>query len=148
MSISEIFKESIVTSLDAEWDILPLGREKYIHGIGAVCKFTLNITESPYTGMLANGRQTGIIRLGPAKDISNGHGVSPGAAIKFLRTGRTSGNTVMLHSLTGTPSYDFFAVSMSNHISGAVRPDEVCLVTKFLQGSRCATKTALSDMTR
>ena len=148
---SAIFRESIITSFDNQWDTLPAGRQKHIHGVGAVCKFTLDIKESPYTGMLKNGKQTGIIRIGPALDIANGAGVPPGAGIKFLRSGTTSGNFVALHSLSPQSSYDIFDPDMYelyNHIAGPANMQEHLLVGKFTQGSACPTKVGLSDIAR
>ena len=150
-ALSVIATESIVTSFDNEWDNMPEGRQKYIHGVGAVCKFTLDIKDSPYTGMFKNGLQTGIIRIGPALDIADGAGVPPGAGIKFLRTGRSSGNFVALRSLTAGESYNIFdpeLYPLYNHILGASNPQELILVNKFLQGSECPTKVGLSDIAR
>ena len=150
-NVAKIAMESIVTSFDDEWDVMPVGRQKYIHGVGAVCKFTLDIKDSPYTGMFKNGLQTGIIRIGPALDIANGAGVPPGAGIKFLRTGQVSGNFVALRSLTAGENYNIFdpdLYHLYNHILGASNPQELILVNKFLQGSTCPTKVGLSDIAR
>ena len=151
MHFPAIFRESIVPTFDDQWDNMPVGRKKYIHGVGAVCKFTLDITNSPYTGVFKNGKQTGIIRIGPALDIADGAGVPPGAGIKFLRTGITSGNFVALHSLTAGKSYNIFdpeVYPMYNHIPGPSGIQENLLVQKFLQGSNCPTKVGLSDLAR
>ena len=78
---------------------MPEGRQKFVHGVGAVCKFTLDIQDSPYTGLFKNGVQTGIIRIGPALDMRYGTGIIPGAGIKFLRTGKSSGNIVVSLSI-------------------------------------------------
>ena len=59
-----------MTDFDNEWDNMPEGRQKFVHGVGAVCKFTLDIHDSPYTGLFKNGVQTGIIRIGPALDMN------------------------------------------------------------------------------
>jgi len=150
-NVAFIVGESIVTTFDDEWDNMPVARSKYIHGVGAVCKFTLDITDSPYTGMFKNGQQTGIIRIGPALDIANGAGVPPGAGIKFLRSGIGSGNFVVLHSLTAGESYNIFdpeLYPMYNHILGPSNAQEELLVKKFLQGSKCPTKVGLSDIAR
>ena len=146
-----MFSESIVTSFDNQWDNMPAGRQKVIHGVGAVCRFTLDITDSPYTGMFKTGKQEGIIRIGPALDIANGVGVPPGAGIKFLRSGTTSGNFVVLHSLAAQSSYNIFdpeLYTLYNHIPGPSNAQEQLLVNKFLQGSKCPTKVGLSDLAR
>lgn len=37
--------ESVVTTFENQWDVMPAGRVKVIHGIGAVCPFSIDITE-------------------------------------------------------------------------------------------------------
>ena len=143
-----LFRESVITTFDNQWDIMPAGRRKFIHGVGAVCKFTLNITDSPYTGMFKNGKQTGIIRMGSGNDISNGAGVAASAAIKFLRSGVKSGNFVTLHR--PGESYNMFEYTLSNHIPEAsIVPLANRFTTrKFQQASKCAAKVGLSDIAR
>ena len=49
----QLMLESVVTSFENEWDILPAGRQKTLHGVGGVCSFTVDIAaNSPFTGML------------------------------------------------------------------------------------------------
>ena len=49
----KLFLESVITSFENEWDVMPAGRVKAIHGIGAVCPFSVDISESsPFTGLL------------------------------------------------------------------------------------------------
>ena len=44
---------SMITSFENEWDIMPKGRKKTIHPVGAHCPFKIDITpSSPYTGLL------------------------------------------------------------------------------------------------
>jgi len=144
-----IFDESINTSFDDEWDTMPEGRTKYIHGVGAVCKFTLAIADSPYTGIFKNGIQTGIIRLGSAI-WHDGKGVVPGAGIKFLRTGRSSANFVALNQLDpmANNNYNFFHVPLMNHIATPTSAAAKFLSKKFTQASDCITKVGLSDIAR
>ena len=41
------------TSFDDEWDVMPNGRHKAIHSVGAVCPFKIDVAhDSPYTGLL------------------------------------------------------------------------------------------------
>ena len=150
-------KESVITSFDKEWDVMPSGRVKFIHPVGGVCKFTLDIKNSPYTGILKRGTQTGIIRLTTTTDVSNGVGITPGAAIKFLRTGRSSANMFAVDSLDKIPNknYNFFAVPLRNHIRSTPPPKTILqksamalVEKKFKQASKCPTKIALSDMAR
>ena len=136
-----------MTDFDNEWDNMPEGRQKFVHGVGAVCKFTLDIQDSPYTGLFKNGVQTRIVRIGPALDMRYGTGIIPGAGIKFLRTGKSSGNIVV--SLELKKSYNIFdpdLYPMYNHLLEPVNNQS--LFNKFLQGSECTNKVGLSDITR
>ena len=128
---------------------MPAQRVKYIHSIGAVCKFTIDIIDSPYTGMLKNGKQTGIVRLGSGKtDISDGKCVAPGGGVKFMRTGRPSANFMVLNSLSGGPSYDFFKLTLANHIPPESGLATAVFLKKFKQASKCPGKVGLSDLAK
>ena len=85
-----ILTQSMITSIENEWDIVPAGRKKFIHYIGAACKFTLNIANSPFTGVFKNGIQHGLLRMGSATwvDPFPLHGCVPGVSIKFFRSYR------------------------------------------------------------
>ena len=111
-----------MTTFENQWDILPAGRVKVIHGIGAVCPFTIDITEdSPYTGVLKAGTSTGLLRMGGGGDWRSilTPGLLPGTAVKFLRTGAPSANVVLVNSQVSMPdSFDFFAVPLRNHVPG------------------------------
>ena len=41
---ADAFSESLITSFENEWDVMPAGRRKAIHGVGAVCPFTVDIS--------------------------------------------------------------------------------------------------------
>merc|ERR1711997_333898 len=143
-----IMMEAVNTAFDNQWDTMPLQRVKYIHSIGAVCKFTIDISQSPYTGMLKDGKHTGIVRLGSGNtDISDGKGVAPGGGIKFMRTGRTSANFMVLNSLSGGPSYDFFKLTLANHIPSESGLAIAVFIKKFKQASKCPGKVGLRDLT-
>ena len=44
---------SSITAFENEWDVLPNGRQKTIHPVGAICPFEIVIIDtSPYTGLL------------------------------------------------------------------------------------------------
>ena len=127
---------------------MPKGRQKHTHGVGAVCKFTLDIQDSPYTGLFKNGVQTGIVRIGPALDMRYGTGIIPGAGIKFLRTGKSSGN-IVTSSLAMKTSYNIFDPDhypLYNHLSSPT--NDQYLANKFIQATECPTKVGLSDITR
>ena len=137
-----------MTDFDNEWDNMPEGRQKFVHGVGAVCKFTLDIHDSPYTGLFKNGVQTGIIRIGSALDMADGAGLMPGAGIKFLRTGKTSGNIVTA-SLKMQKSYNLFDPDIYRlHNQPSIPTSNPFLANKFLQATECPTKVGLSDIAR
>ena len=96
---------------------MPAGREKFIHSVGVVCPFVVNIVNSPFTGILKTGETHGLIRLGSAQPVGP-VGVTPGGGVKFFRSGRSSGNFVILNKLgpMADKNYNFFAVPLSNHI--------------------------------
>ena len=49
----QLMLESVVTSFENEWDVLPAGRQKTLHGVGGVCSFFIDISnDSPFTGIL------------------------------------------------------------------------------------------------
>ena len=138
-----------MTDFVNEWDNMPEGRQKFVHGVGAVCKFTLDIHDSPYTGLFKNGVQTGIIRISPAVDIADGAGLMPGAGIKFLRTGKTSGNIVTWPLVLKKSYYNIFdpdLYPLYNHLLGPT--DDQSLANKLLQGTECPPKVGLSDIAR
>ena len=117
------FIESMKTTFQNQWDVLPAGRDKVIHGIGAICPFTLDIAEdSPYTGMLKAGQANGLLRMAGATDWTQIYekGLTPGVAIKFLRSGTHSANVMSTYGLEPIPNdnYDYFSVSCANHVQG------------------------------
>ena len=144
--ILPIFMESMVTVFDNARDEMPAGRKKYIHSIGSICKFELNIKASRYTGLFAPGKQEGFIRMGSAVPPTK-TGLTPGLGFKFARKGRHSGAFVGLYSLATGTTWNFFEKSQSNHIAPPTFPTSI-LAKKFMQASQCAPQVGLSDMAR
>lgn len=141
-----LLQASVQTSFDNMWDVMPAGRPKYIHAVGVVAVFHLDITNTKYTGVLSQGRQTGLMRLGSATEITSSSGTTPGMGIKFLRSGVHSANWVVLHSLDGIKGYDMFNTNQSNHIAPPPSASAAAiLATKFKQASNCVTMVGLSD---
>jgi len=143
--------ESVQDTFHVNSDVMPAGRKKVIHGVGAVCKFNMEISkDSPYTGVFAAGTTAhGLIRMGSALAVDKKSGVVPGVGVKFLRTGVQSGNYVALHTLAPLPDndYNFFAKTISNHIPGTPQgAKEKVLIKKFQQASNCVTMVGLSDI--
>ena len=141
----------MVTSFTNEWDYAPAGRLKYNHGVGAVCKFTLDIKDSPYTGMLKDGIQTGIIRISLQNNRMDTKYI-PSGAIKFLRSGVSSANLFVLPSveLRSNNIFDPVRYTMLNHITNTTNTfsNAPQVIKKFLQGDDCFAMIGLSDITR
>ena len=118
----QMLTESVVTSFENQWDVLPAGRVKVIHGIGAVCPFAVDIANSPYTGVLKAGKLSGLMRMGGAADWTSSFtpGMTPGVGVKIFRTGAASANVVMINALVPIPddNHDFFSVPLRNHVPG------------------------------
>ena len=143
-----IFKESMKTVFDNEWDVMPEGRKKFIHSVGAVCPFVVGIKDSPFTGIFQNGESHGMIRLGSAGPIGEGNGVTPGGGVKFFRSGESSADFVILNQLGPivNENHNFFAVPLSNHIPEDAPKAFAPLNLKFCQAQSCPTKVGLSDV--
>ena len=146
-----------MTSFENEWDVLPRGRIKTVHSVGAVCKFKLNITDSQYSGLLKNGTRYGIMRLGSSRGVSDAQGVKPGVAVKFMRTNRSSGNFFLMHTLDSIENYNFFSVPIFTHIKPSSPTGKDAWyqtearkagVKKFEQASNCTTRLGLSQLAR
>ena len=107
----------------------------------------IDIKDSPFTGLFQDGKTHGMIRLGSATATDDKKsGVTPGGGVKFFRTGRPSGNFVILNKLQpiADKNYNFFAVPLSNQI-----PDDAPKIAiKFCQAQACVTKVGLSDVCR
>ena len=119
----QLLTQSVVTSFDNQWDVMPAGRVKVIHGIGAVCPFSIEISDqSPFTGIFQTGQVSGLIRMSGGADFTSfiTPGLTPAAAIKFLRTGVSSANVVFINSLLPMPNenHNFFAIPLRNHVPG------------------------------
>ena len=48
----EIYTESLMTTFENEWDVMPKGRHKAIHGVGVICPFELNISHGKVENIL------------------------------------------------------------------------------------------------
>jgi hypothetical protein len=127
-------------------DELPAGRVKAIHTVGAICQFALDITaDSPYTGLLAPGKQSGFLRMGGALGWDLKKGYPPGIGFKFPRSGAPSGHFVTLHSVDAA-TYNFFALNQSNHLPGPASLATTLLIRKFQQASQCPGQVGLSNL--
>lgn len=99
------------------------GRAKFIHAVGNVAKARL-VPEpgQPYTGIF-KGHDNVLIRLSCAKEPKANKdpldNFTPGMAVKFLRDGMPSANTITMFSVNGQDSWNFFSKDFSNHIPAA-----------------------------
>jgi len=138
--------ESMITTFDDQWDVLPEGRSKVIHHQGVVCKFDLDVSQeltANFTGIFAPGKAQGIMRLGSATPTSSPLGMLPGASFKFLRSGVRSANFVALAKKPSTSNFNYFRGKLSN----IVAPAKALQATgKFQQASGCINQVGLSDV--
>ena len=164
-------RQATMTTMDNEWDVMPAGRRKSIHPNGAVCRFNLHINNSPYSGLLKNGKRTGIMRLSSIVDgetITIGHGESGpvcdpvceesgpsgSAALKFLRTGIPSGNLFVQRLPIGFNSSTYNVLDSEvnvlythrNGLNYALRSFKG--IIKDLQGSAYSFAVGVSDLAR
>mmetsp|Transcript_18401 Transcript_18401/g.43179 ORF Transcript_18401/g.43179 Transcript_18401/m.43179 type:complete len:407 (-) Transcript_18401:152-1372(-) len=141
--VAETVSESIITTFDDQWDVMPEGRAKVIHHQGVVCKFDLDISAKSFTGIFAAGKVQGIIRMGSATPSDSIMGIQPGISLKFLRSKIRSANFVALSKGLTTENYNFFWRSFSN----LVTPDKPLVkLGKFQQASGCINQVGLSDV--
>jgi len=148
-----MFTELLITTFENEWDVLPEGRNKAIHGNGAICPFTVDVSnDSPFTGLLkAGGKITGFIRMGPATDFTSSltPGLSPGVSIKFLRTGASSANFVMIKNLHPLPdnNHNFFSTDLATQAPDHADSTALAaLAARFCSAGHCITKVGLSNL--
>ena len=51
---TQMFTESLITTFENEWDVLPEGRNKAIHGNGAICPFTVDVSNGKIYSVIVN----------------------------------------------------------------------------------------------
>ena len=137
--------QSALPTTDNEWDFMPAGRIKSIHALGGVCKFRININNSIYSGVLKNGTRTGIMRV-------SGNGTAS-AAMKFLRSGVSSGNVVFQRLSTEYDIYNVFEPEMhtlSTHRNGINEHilEQFHGIIKDSQASRYSFAVGVSDLAK
>jgi len=143
-AVAETLAESMITVFDDQWEVIPEGRTKVIHSQGVHCKFNLHVpADVPFTGVLAPGNHSGIIRLGSATTLDLGNQLFfPGFGIKFLRSNVRSADWVGLRASGPGGSWDFFGTYFSTHVKPA---DALVKTGKFQQASGCIDMVGLSD---
>ena len=148
INVSATATESMFVTMENEWDTFPPGRMKLKHNLGVVCKFTLDIKDSQFSGIFKDGNRTGIIRL----SIGGVKQEAAGLAMKFLRTGVPSGN-LLVHRLpeqdSTTNFFDLETNILYNHRNGMMWGlERYGGMSKFKQGSAYAAAVGLSDLAR
>jgi len=137
-----LMTQSMISTFDTVRDTLPDSRRnmKVGHQQGTVLQIDFEVDSgSPYSGMLAAGTHRGLMRLGSASPPEQA--TQPGLALKFLRSGVHSANTVALRGPAG--SGNFFEEPLSTH--GELL-EEIDSLGKLSQASGCRTMTGISDL--
>lgn len=118
-----LFFEKMITSFTHDKDTFPSGRNKYIHSVGTVGQFEIVSTSTKYSGIF-KGCKNVIGRLSCAKQPDESKtsakgalaNFTPGFALKCLRSGVPSANIIVMYSVLGQESWNFFKNDFSNHI--------------------------------
>ena len=132
-----IFMEKMITSFDHDKDSMPDGRSKYIHTVGTVGKFELVSTSNKYSGIF-KGCKSVIGRLSCAKKPDESktsakgalNNFTPGMALKCLRDGIHSANIIVMFSVEGQESWNFFKNDFTNHIPQKINDFALRLLAK------------------
>ena len=98
-------------------------RQKYVHQQGVVTKgrFEAFDNERGYTGIFASGAEDVIIRFSDAGQYLEGvtESINPSIALKFLRSGVTSGNQFGMLAFETTEAerpFDFWRSNFRSHL--------------------------------
>lgn len=143
-----IFLISMDKSFDTAGDVMPSGRAKFIHAVGATGKVKFVHKGGKYTGIF-QGADYGLIRLSSAAEPSDSQPLAPGMGLKFLRDGVDSANLVSMYGVNGTPDdWNFFSKDFSNHIGPAKGVALNLLATKFSSATNFIQEVGLSDFAR
>jgi len=144
-TLKMLLTTSMITPFEDQWEVLPAGRKKIIHTQGVNCQIEMSInSNSPFTGVLSQGTQSGLIRMGSATSLSEplDGKIFPGFGIKFLRNGVRSADWVALRKTGPGGSYNYFESKFSTHVP----PDPALTkLGRFQQASGCIDMVGLSD---
>lgn len=147
-NLARIFFEDMKPSFDNVYDVMPDDdRNKYIHSVGTVGKFVIESEpDQPFTGIFKGCKHV-IGRLSVAKEPSTSNSTkktpngavgnfTPGMAIKCLRDGIKSANIIVMYSVEGQPSWNFFEKDFTNHIPEKISDFALkALAKKFAQAT-------------
>eukprot|EP01137_Pigoraptor_chileana_P007576 Opistho-2@3570 len=126
-----IFIEDLWVTGRRSSDIMPEGRQKLIHSVGAVAqaKFNWNSAASKYTGLFRQADNV-ILRASSATKPGQSDGglfskpsktYAPGLSFKIFRDNVPSANFFAMWQLDGQQDFNFFLNPLANHVPA--RPD-------------------------
>jgi len=120
--MEKFFTQDASLTFDHTSDVMPEGREKSVHivGLHATFKF-VSAGDHMYTGSL-KGTDNGIIRLSDTGPLEPSADFIPSAsaALKFFRSGKESGNVVLMNAFEGEENdrtHDFLDVPMWTNLA-------------------------------
>jgi len=147
-TVAGIFQESVKTSFDDVSDVMPPGRFKYIHTVGAVATvaFVPSGETHKFTGLFSSGAQHGLLRLSTATQIDGSQAITPGFGLKLLIDGKPSVNVLAMPSLDGQVDFNVLSLNYSNHLSYPTSWAASIVAKKFTQASNCPLMVGLSDI--
>ena len=108
-------------------------RKKVLHSQGNVGKARWeDLGGHPYTGIFNGGADTGFVRLSTVAPIDpDVVWMHPTMAVKFLRDGVDSANSVANLNFMGQPSFNFFESSLSTVLEGDKGEAQFAVFSKF-----------------
>eukprot|EP00760_Papus_ankaliazontas_P004051 PhM_4_TR11681/c2_g3_i1/m.76169 len=162
LHLAELLVESMNRTFDYAGDDMPgqnlfnlEERPKLLFPVGAIAEANwVDLGNHSYTGVFAGGCESIFIRMGLAlpPSMDDGKLITPGIAIKALRSGQKSANVMAMASLLGQPSFNFFEHDMTNH-APMVNPNSPMVTTNqrfvykaFLEASEWPVMVGVSDM--
>lgn len=94
-------------------------RKKIVHAQGVVAQVEwLSTPGQPFTGIYASGSNTAILRFSQTSNLTEiSEGLLPSLALKFLVDKIESHNLFAMPNFTGSESWDFFSLPMSNRVA-------------------------------
>lgn len=157
--LSTVLMVNLAPTHDTIDDLMPNGRKKHIHDVGAVMSIAVDWSGgniNGYTGMFAgDSLNYGIMRASSASPISPDNFV-PGISLKFFRSGRESANMFAMHDIDsqdtqGDAKFNFFHHDLCNHIPASANSmfeAKYWLLKRFHSVSNYPGLLGLSDVAR
>jgi len=117
-----------------EWGDEMECRKKVLHSQGNVGRARWDdLGGHPYTGIFNGGGDTGFVRLSTVVpvDVEGVIKMNPTIAVKFLRDGVDSANTVANQNFIGQTGFNFFESPLSTVLEGDKTEANFAVFTKF-----------------